>query len=55
MNIKFQPGEDFEDLRSMAEFNPVASRAGQAAVLKAEKNNETSVDLNAAKKKETNV
>ena len=55
VNIKFSPGEDFEDLRSMAEFNPVASRAGQAAVLKAEKNNETSVDLNTAKKKETNV
>ena len=52
VNIKFSPGEDFEDLRSMAEFNPVASRAGQAAVLKAEKNNETSVDLNAAKKKD---
>ena len=51
VNIKFSPGEDFEDLRSMAEFNPVASRVAQMAVLKAEKSNQTSVNLDGLKKK----
>ena len=39
------------DLRPKAEFSLVASRAAQAAVLKAEKANEKTVDLEAAKKK----
>ena len=51
VNILFNPGEDFENLRSKAEFNLVASRAVQAATIKAVKTNETSVDLEAAKKK----
>lgn len=51
VNILFNPGEDFENLRSKAEFNLVASRAVQAATIKAVKANETSVDLEAAKKK----
>lgn len=51
VNIIFTPGEDFENLRSKADFKLVASRAAQAAVLKAEKANETTVDLEAAKKK----
>lgn len=51
VNILFNPGEDFENLRSKAEFNLVASRAVQAATLKAVKANETTVDLEAAKKK----
>ena len=42
---------DLEGLIDDAVFEPVASRIAQAAVLKAEKNNETSVDLGAAKKK----
>ena len=49
VNIMFKPGEDFENLRSRAEFTPVASRIAQAATLKAEKNGETTVDLAAAK------
>ncbi len=51
VNILFTPGEDFENLRSKAEFNLVASRAVQAATIKAVKANETTVDLEAAKKK----
>ena len=41
VNIKFNPGVDFENLVDKAEFKLVASRAGQAALLKAEKANET--------------
>lgn len=51
VNILFTPGEDFENLRSRAEFVPVASRAAQQATLKAEKAGETTVDLEAAKNK----
>lgn len=51
VNILFTPGADFENLRSHAEFVPVASRAAQAATLKAEKAGEGTVDLNAAKGK----
>ena len=51
VNILFAPGEDFENLRSRAEFNLVASRAAQVATLKAEKAGETTVDLAAAKNK----
>ncbi len=51
VNIIFSPGEDFENLLSRASFNPVASRAAQNATLKAEKSNEKTVDLEAAKKK----
>lgn len=53
VNILFNPGEDFENLRSKAEFNLVASRAVQAATIKAVKANETNVDLEAVKKKPT--
>lgn len=55
LNIKFNPGEDFENLVERAEFKLVASRAGQAALLKAEKANESTVDLEAAKKKPNNT
>ena len=51
VNIIFSPGEDFENLLSRASFSPVASRAAQNATLKAEKSNEKTVDLEAAKKK----
>ena len=53
VNIKFNPGVDLVNLRPKAEFSLVASRAAQAAVLKAEKANEKTVDLEAAKKKPT--
>ena len=51
VNILFTPGEDFENLRSKAEFNLVTSRAVQAATLKAIKEGEDSVDLAALKRK----
>ena len=51
VNILFTPGEDFENLRSRAEFHLVASRAVQTATIKAVKANEKTVDLDAAKKK----
>lgn len=54
MNIIFTPGPDFENLISKAEFVPVASRAAQAATLKAEKTGAKTVDLEAAKKKNPN-
>lgn len=55
VNILFTPGEELENLRSKAEFNPVASRLAQAATLKAEKNAQTTVDLAAAKSKSTST
>ena len=51
INVIFTPGTDFEGLISRAQFNPVASRLAQAATLKAEKSGETTVDLEAAKRK----
>ena len=51
VNILFTPGKDFENLRSRAEFVPVASRLAQKATLKAEKSGSTIVDLEAAKQK----
>ena len=53
VNIVFTPGVDFENLISKAEFETVASRAAQAATLKAEKTGKSTVDLEAAKKKPT--
>lgn len=51
VNIKFNPGVDFENLINQAEFKLVASRIAQAAVLKAEKAGKGTVDLEAAKNK----
>ena len=51
LKIVFTPGLDFENLINKAEFTPVASRAAQSAILKAEKKGEKTVDLEAAKKK----
>ena len=45
VNIVFTPGEDFENLRQRAEFNPVASRKAQAVMLAAEKAGEKSIDM----------
>ena len=55
VNIVFTPGKDFENLRSRAEFAPVASRLAQKATLKAEKSGEATVDLEAAKRKTASV
>ncbi len=49
VNIVFSPGDDFENLVDMAEFNPVTSRKVQAATLKAVKAGEDNVDLAALK------
>lgn len=51
LKIVFTPGVDFENLINKAEFTPVASRAAQSAILKAEKKGQKTVDLEAAKKK----
>ena len=53
INIVYTPDAELENLIDDAAFEVVASRAAQAATLNAEKNNETSVDLEAAKKKGT--
>ena len=50
VNIVFTPGEDFENLRSKAEFNLVTSRAVQAATLKAIKGGEDTINLADLKK-----
>lgn len=49
LNINFKPGKDFENLVGQAEFKLVASRIAQAAVLRAEKAGEGTVDLAGAK------
>ena len=50
VNLLFTPGPDFENLRSKAEFNLVASRAVQAASIKAIKEGADSVNLAALRK-----
>lgn len=55
VKIIFTPGEDFENLLGRASFNLVASRAAQAATLKAEKVGDDMVDLAAAKNKGTST
>lgn len=50
VNLLFTPGADFENLRSKAEFNLVASRAIQAASIKALKEGADIVDLAALRK-----
>lgn len=47
VNVVWEPGTEFKNLLPEAEFNLVASRSAQAALLKAIKAGETSVDLNA--------
>ena len=51
VNILYTPGDGFTNLIAQAEFNPVSSRAAQMATYKAERAGETTVDLEAAKKK----
>ena len=47
VKVQWDPGQQFKNLLDDAEFNLVASRSAQAAVLKAIKEGKTSVDLNA--------
>ena len=47
VRVQWEPGQEFKNLRDDAEFNLVASRSAQAAVIKAIKEGKTSVDLNA--------
>ena len=53
INIVYTPDAELENLIDDAAFDLVASRAAQAATLKAEKAGEGTVDLEAAKKKVT--
>ena len=50
VNITFNPGPDFENLRSRAAFKQVTSRAVQAAALSAVKEGMDTVDLTALRK-----
>ena len=52
-NILFTPGKDFIDLLTDAEFRVVATRALQAAAVKAEKEGAKTIDVEEAKKKNT--
>lgn len=45
VNIQFVPGEDLQDIFQGLEFNLVASRYAQAALLRAQKKGETMVDI----------
>ena len=47
VRVQWEPGQEFKNLRDDAEFNLVASRSAQAAVIKAIKEGKTNVDLNA--------
>ena len=47
VKVLWEPGKEFKNLLDDAEFNLVASRSAQAAVLKAIKEGKTNVDLNA--------
>ena len=47
VKVQWEPGQQFKTLRDDAEFNLVASRSAQAAVIKAIKEGKTSVDLDA--------
>ena len=47
VKVQWEPGQQFKTLRDDAEFNLVASRSAQAAVIKAIKEGKTNVDLNA--------
>ena len=47
VKVQWEPGKEFKNLLDDAEFNLVASRSAQAAVLKAIKEGKPNVDLNA--------
>ena len=46
VKVQWEPGKEFKNLLDDAEFNLVASRSAQAAVIKAIKEGKTNVDLN---------
>ena len=46
VKVQWDPGQQFKNLLADAEFNLVASRSAQAAVIKAIKEGKTNVDLN---------
>ena len=46
VKVQWEPGKEFKNLLDDAEFNLVASRSAQAAVLKAIREGKTNVDLN---------
>ena len=46
VKVQWEPGQQFKNLLDDAEFNLVASRSAQAAVIKAIKEGKTNVDLN---------
>ena len=46
VKVQWEPGQQFKNLLGDAEFNLVASRSAQAAVIKAIKESKTNVDLN---------
>ena len=46
VKVQWDPGQQFKNLLEDAEFNLVASRSAQAAVIKAIKEGKTNVDLN---------
>ena len=52
VNVVWDCGQDFRNLLSDAEFNLVASRAAQAALLKAVKSGNTTVDLGDAEEED---
>ena len=45
VNIQYIPGEDLKTIFGSLEFQPVASRAAQAAALRAEKEGKAVADL----------
>ena len=47
VKVQWEPGQQFKNLLEDAEFNLVASRSAQAAVIKAIREGKTNVDLNA--------
>ena len=55
VKVFWEPGAQFKNLITDAEFNLVASRAAQVATLKAEKAGDDTVDLAAAKNKGTST
>ena len=46
VKVQWEPGQQFKNLLEDAEFNLVASRSAQAAVIKAIREGKTNVDLN---------
>ena len=54
VNIQFVPGEDLKTVFQGMEFNLVASRYAQAALLRAQKKGETTVDISKSKNEESN-